>query len=127
VQFVPGRRITRVFADLFRVHETRRRPTEAAETFRSGQGATEAVPVETEDGATVLLRFEGGARGSVVISQVSAGRKNREWFEIDGSRCALAWDQERPNALWIGRRDGPNETLIKDPGLLDPAARPFAH
>ncbi len=127
VQFVTGRRITRVFADLFRVHETRRRPTEAAETFRSGQGATEAVPVETEDGANVLLQFEGGARGAVVISQVSAGRKNREWVEIDGSRCALAWDQERPNALWVGRREGPNETLIKDPGLLDPSARPFAH
>jgi predicted dehydrogenase len=127
VQFVTGRRITRVFADLFTFHETRQRPTEAAETFRSGQGAAEAVPVETEDGANVLLQFEGGARGAVVISQVSAGRKNREWFEVDGSRCALAWDQEQPNELWLGRRDGPNETLVKDPGLLAERARAYAH
>jgi predicted dehydrogenase len=83
--------------------------------------------VATEDGANVLLHFEGGARGVVTISQVSAGRKNHEWFEIDGSRAALAWNQERPNELWIGRRDRPNELLIKDPSLLDPRARPYAH
>lgn len=127
VQFVTGRRITRVFADLFTVHATRRRPTEAAETFRSGQGATEAVPVETEDGANVLLQFEGGARGAVTVSQVSAGRKNHEGFEVDGGRGALAWNQERPNELWIGHRDRPNEVLVKDPGLLAEAARPYAH
>jgi predicted dehydrogenase len=127
VQFVTGQQITRVFADLFTVHETRQRPTEAAETFRSGGGATEPVSVETEDGANVLMQFEGGARGAVTISQVSAGRKNHEWFEIDGSRCALAWDQEQPNVLWIGHRDRPNEVLIKDPGLLAVGARPYAH
>jgi len=109
VQFVTGRRITGVCADLFTVHEMRRKPTEAAETFQSGAGETEEVPVATEDGANVLLRFEGGARGVVTVSQVSAGRKNHEWFEIDGGRCALAWNQERPNELWIGHRDRPNE------------------
>jgi predicted dehydrogenase len=127
VQFVTGRRITRVLADLFTVHETRRKPQAVAETFRSGTGATEDVAVETEDGANVLLQFEGGARGVVAISQVSAGRKNHEWLEIDGSRCALAWNQERPNELWVGRRDRPNEVLIKDPGLMAEAARPYAH
>jgi len=127
VQFVTGRRITRVFADLFRVHETRRRPAETAETFRSGGGAADDVPVTTEDGANVLLQFEGGGRGAVTISQVSAGRKNHEWFEVDGSRRALAWNQERPNELWLGRRDGPNEVLTKDPALLAASARPYAH
>lgn len=127
VQFITGRRITRVFADLFTVHETRRKPQAVAETFKSGTGATEDVPVATEDGANVLLQFEGGARGAVTISQVSAGRKNHEWLEIDGSRCALAWNQERPNELWVGRRDRPNEVLIKDPGLMADAARRYAH
>ncbi len=127
VQFVIGQRITRVMADLFTVHETREKPAAAAETFRASEGATETVPVGTEDGANVLLQFEDGARGAVTISQVSAGRKNREWLEIDGSQSALAWSQERPNELWIGHRDRPNETLDKDPGLLHPDAQPYAH
>ena len=127
VQFVTGQRITSVCADLFTVHGTRQKPTRAAETFQSGGGETESVAVGTEDGATVLLRFEGGARGALTVSQVSAGRKNAQAFEVDGSRCALAWNQERPDELWIGHRDRPNETLVKDPGLLAEAARPYAH
>jgi len=128
VQFVTGKRISRVFADLFRVHETRAAPSDEVETFQSAGGAdSEQRDVQTEDGANVLLQFEGGGRGAVTISQVSAGRKNHQWFEIDGSTAALAWNQERPNELWIGRRDQPNEVLIKDPGLLEPAAAAFAH
>lgn len=127
VQFVTGRRIERVFADLFTLHETRRKPTSQAETFRQGAGEAEPVPIGTEDGGTVLLQFEGGARGAVTVSQVSAGRKNHQVFEIDGGRRALAWNQERPNELWVGRRDGPNEVLIKDPALLADEAQPYAH
>jgi predicted dehydrogenase len=127
VQFVTGLRIERVFADLFTVHATRQKPAGTAETFRQGEGETEAVPVTSEDGGNVLLQFEGGARGAVTVSQVSAGRKNHEWFEIDGAERALAWNQERPNELWIGRRGGPNEVLIKDPSLLADEAQAYAH
>ncbi len=127
VQFVAGRRIERVFADLFTLHETRQKPTSQAETFRQGAGEAEPVRIGTEDGGAVLLQFEGGARGAVTVSQVSAGRKNHQWFEIDGGQRALAWNQERPNELWIGRRDGPNEVLIKDPALLAAEAQPYAH
>ena len=67
------------------------------------------------------------APGAVTISQVSAGRKNREWFEIDGSNLALSWNQEEPNTLWVGHRDQPNETVIKDPSLLSEEARRYAH
>ena len=42
-------------------------------------------------------------------------------------KCSLVWDQERENELWIGRRDGPNQTVLKDPSLLYPAAREYAH
>ncbi|HUI69202.1 MAG TPA: gfo/Idh/MocA family oxidoreductase, partial [Spirochaetia bacterium] len=56
-------------------------------------------------------------------SQVSAGRKNRIYFELDGSRKSAAWDSEMPNQLWIGRRDGNNEILMKDPSLFYPEAR----
>jgi len=71
----------------------------------------------------VLLAYENGARGVMTVSQVSAGRKNRLAFEIDGSQLALGWDSERPNELWVGHRDRPNEVLMKDPSLLTPRAR----
>jgi predicted dehydrogenase len=60
------------------------------------------------------------------VSQVSAGRKNRIVIEINGSKASLAWDGERPNELWMGYRDRPNEVLIKDPALMLPEARPYA-
>jgi predicted dehydrogenase len=66
------------------------------------------------------------ARGSVVASQVSAGRKNRLHIEVYGSKAGAAWDQERPNELWIGRRDTGNEIILKDPALLLPEARSYA-
>ena len=131
VQFVTGRKITDVYAHLFRVHETRKKPKQAVETYKGKeQGAPQEydeVPIDTEDGGLVLLKLEGGLRGSLTVSQVSPGRKNRQWIEIDGSRSALAWDQESPNHLWMGHRDRANEVLMKDPSLLDPSARAFAH
>jgi predicted dehydrogenase len=131
VQFVTDRKITRVFAHLFRAHETRKKPREAVETYKGKELAAAAqydeVAIDTEDGAFLLAELEGGLRGSLTVSQVSAGRKNRQWVEIDGSRSAVAWDQEEPNRLWIGHRDKPNEVLIKDPALLDENARGYAH
>jgi predicted dehydrogenase len=61
------------------------------------------------------------------VSQVSAGRKNRLYFELDGSKCAVAWDQEKPEEMWIGYREKANETLVKDPSILHAAAREYAH
>ena len=131
VQFVTGRPIVRVFAHLFRAHETRKKPKQAVETYKGKElGAPQEydeVPIDTEDGAFVLAEFAGGLRGSLVVSQVSAGRKNRQWIEVDGSKSALSWNQEEPNTLWVGYRDKPNEQLIKDPSLLDATARDFAH
>jgi predicted dehydrogenase len=127
VQFVSGLRIEAVCAQLKTVHGTRKKPSEEVRTFETAVGVTENVSVETEDAVIVMLRFEGGAIGSLVVSQVSAGRKNHQWFEIDGSRQALAWDQERPNELWIGHRTEPNQTLIKDAALMAPEAAAYAH
>jgi predicted dehydrogenase len=131
VQFVTGRKITRVFAHLFRAHETRKKPRQAVETYKGKEHGPpqeyDEVPIDTEDGAFVLAELEGGLRGSLTVSQVSAGRKNRQWIEIDGSRSAIAWNQEEPNQLWVGHRDRPNEVLDKDPALLDENARRYAH
>jgi predicted dehydrogenase len=127
VQHVTGDRIVAVCAQLGRIFDERLRPTAAVRTFESGTGDTERVPVDTEDMATVLLRFAGGALGACTMSQVSAGRKNSLWFEIDAAEASFAWNQEDPNQLWIGRRDGANRTLLRDPTLLGPEAAALAH
>jgi predicted dehydrogenase len=59
----------------------------------------------------------------MTVNLVAAGRKNRLYFEIYGSKKGVSWNSERPNELWIGRRDRSNEILMKDPSLLDPYAR----
>lgn len=132
VQFITGMKIQRLIADTFRVHQTRKKPKKEVESFKGLEEQFDAsdyedVEIDTEDGANVLIQFAGGTRGSFTVSQVSAGRKNHEWFEIDGTKASVAWNQERPNELWIGSRDGANQVLIKDPSLLDENARTYAH
>ena len=104
----------------------RRKPDRPIDTFSTADVERTPVRMETEDAASLLLRFDAGARGVAQVSQVSAGRKNRITLEINGSKASLAWDGERPNELWIGHRDRPNEILIKDPALLDAEARKYA-
>jgi predicted dehydrogenase len=65
-------------------------------------------------------------RGAYTASQVSIGRKNGLNIEIYGTKAGVAWNQERPDELWIGQRNSPNQIIIKDPSLLKPAARPYA-
>jgi predicted dehydrogenase len=122
VSFVGGRRIESVMADLATFVKVRHQPAGPVETF-STERATSTIPREmvTDDAATILLRFEGGARGAVAISQVSAGRKNSLQWEIDGSTAAAAWDSERPDELWLGSRERPNEVLLRNPALMNPA------
>jgi predicted dehydrogenase len=130
-QFITGLKITSVFADLVTVHPKRKRPKGAIETFKGKEVKAsrdvDEIAVDTEDIGIVMLRFENDARGVVTISQVSAGRKNCEEIGIDGSKAALAWNQEEPNQLWVGRREKANEVIIKDPSLLHEEARRYAH
>jgi predicted dehydrogenase len=130
IQFITGLKIVRVMADLVTIHPKRKRPKVEVETYAGKvlkPEEMEEVPIGTEDYASVLLEFDSGAHGVLTVNQCAAGRKNRLYYEIDGAKCALSWDQERPNELWIGRRDGPNETLMKDPSLLYPEARDYTH
>jgi predicted dehydrogenase len=120
--FVTGRRVESVMADLATFIPVRRKPAGPVLTF-STERAAETVPVEihTEDVATILLRYEDGARGSVAISQLSPGRKNSLAYQVDGSASAVAWDSEQPDQLWIGHRDRPNELLLRNPALMNAA------
>ncbi|MFP6604529.1 MAG: Gfo/Idh/MocA family oxidoreductase [Pirellulaceae bacterium] len=130
IQFISGQSITRVFADLQTVHKTRMKPKKEVETYAGKEldpSDYEPQEINTEDYASVLFELANGAHGVFTVSQVAAGRKNRLHFEMDGSKCALAWDQETPNEMWIGYRDKANEVLIKDPSLLHEAAREYAH
>ena len=123
LQHVTGRRIARLYARLGRLHEERLRPTGPSQTFdRGGAANAEPVAVDTEDFATVLFELDDGCPGVFTVSQVTPGRRNGLTFEIDAGAVSLAWDQEHPNALRIGRRDAPNEVLVRDPALLSPAA-----
>ncbi|MEX1335451.1 MAG: Gfo/Idh/MocA family oxidoreductase, partial [Candidatus Limnocylindrales bacterium] len=101
--FITGSRVASVMADLSTFVKVRLQPTGPVETFSQERAAdTVATEMTTDDAALVLLRYENGARGSVVVSQVSAGRKNSLQWEIDGSASAAAWDSETPDHLWIG-------------------------
>jgi predicted dehydrogenase len=123
-EFVSGQRIARVSARLLTA-VPERSSAAGRQAFASGGNGGEARPVTTEDAALVQFETEAGAIGSVVISQISAGRKNRLWIELDGADEALAFDQEHPEELWCGRRE--TLTIVRrDPATLSPAAARFA-
>ena len=126
VQFVTGLKVTEVLADFAIFHKNRKKPLKPIETF-SGMALRpedyQTVPINTEDYATVLFHFENGARGCCNISQVFAGRKNQLLLAIGGSKCALHWDSEDSNTLWVGRREICNGVYVKDPSILKSAAR----
>ena len=120
--FLTGLHVEAVMADLTTFVPVRQKPAGAVTTFSTERGKdTIPVQIRTEDTASILLRFAGGARGSVNISQVSPGRKNSLAYEIDGSEASAAWDSESPDQLWIGHRDQPNQQLLRNPALMNAA------
>ncbi len=125
VEFVTGERITRVLADFATFHQTRKRPIQQLASFenkRAQAGAYEEFPVDTEDYAQVLFQTNSGAKGSMIVSQAYAGRKNQMILSVAGSERALYWDSESLNELWMGERNAYNHTIVKDPALLRPGS-----
>ena len=128
-QHISGLRITEVLGDITTVIPKRKRPKGSREAFAKA-GANEeleSVDIKVEDLASVMLRFDNGARGSFSVAQICAGHKNDLILEVCGSKASLRWRQEHQNELWIGNRDKANEILQKDPGLIDPEVRGYAH
>jgi predicted dehydrogenase len=128
-EHLTGLRVTSLCADLQTFHRTRKRPKHSVETFANKLMGPEdyiETPVDTEDFGAVIFRMGTRTRGCMSASQVSAGRKNGFRMEIYGSRSSVAWNQERPDELWVGHRDSGNALFVKDPSLLLPGARGFA-
>lgn len=129
IQHLTGLPITAVCADLATFHKTRKRPKGSVETFSGKKAAPEdyeSFPVDSDDFASVLIHLGERARGAYTVSQMSAGRKNRFFFEIFGTKAGIAWNQEEPDTLWIGHRNHPNEVIVKDASLFYPEAARFA-
>ncbi|MGA7437681.1 MAG: Gfo/Idh/MocA family oxidoreductase [Luteibacter sp.] len=127
-EHVTGARITAVLSDLHTVVPVREVPATSAKAFAGAtKKAAQKRKITSEDLATVLLRFNNGARGCVTVGQVLPGHKNDLRLEVNGREASLAWRQEQPNELWIGNHAKPNTVLTRDPSLLDPAARGYAH
>ena len=119
-EHVTGLRVGSLCADLQTFHKTRKRPIGAVETFAGKllqPDDYDQVAVSTEDFGAVIFRMGEQTRGAMTVSQVSAGRKNRLSIEIYGSKSSAAWDQERPDELWMGCRNTSNRVLLKDPSL----------
>ena len=121
IEFVSGHRIIEVTSNLLTAIPERL-VADHHEAFANSSGGR-STKVTTEDAATVMFRTDRGAVGAAVISQISTGRKNRLWFELDCGENSLAFDQENPETLWFGHREG-STALTRGPETLsDQAAR----
>ncbi|GIQ71418.1 gfo/Idh/MocA family oxidoreductase [Xylanibacillus composti] len=127
-QYVTGKRITEVFADLATIIPQRYKPVREVQSFQtSSTSEMQAVDVETEDYCTVLAKFEDGSRGVLTVSQISAGKKNGLELALDGSLASASWNQEEPFRLKVGYRDQPSSIIVRDPALVDQEVQSYVH
>ncbi len=129
IQFVTGLPITAVCGELTTFHKTRKKPKHSVETFTGKQlqpSDYTDIEITTDDFGAVLLHLGDRARGAFTVSQVAAGNKNQFALEVYGTKSGVKWSQERPDELWIGHRNEPNQLIVKDPALFHPAAQKSA-
>jgi len=119
-EFITGLKIQKVSAKFSTVYPIRKKPIGNIKTLSpTNQDVQyEEIKIDTEDAATVLLEFENGAIGSLVVSQVFAGKKNATTICVGGNKCSIIWDTEKLNDLYIGYRDEANKLLTKDASLM---------
>jgi predicted dehydrogenase len=123
VEFVSGHRLSRLSARTITAFGERL--AGRASAFQRAVGERQRVLVAGEDAVTMMFETDRGAAGTLLVSQVSPGRKNRLWFEIDGAGQSIAFDQEAPEQLWVGARDR-QEIVLRDPARLSPGAARYA-
>jgi predicted dehydrogenase len=76
-------------------------------TFEAGR--------QLDDYGTAMIRYQNGALGTVTASQITHGRENDIWIEIDGTKASLEWHQENPNKLWLRKNGEPHRLYYRDP------------
>jgi len=121
LEWITGERFTSLIATLG-TPIAERSAAASRVAFQASGEVKETKPVSTEDVACLILRTDRGTLASLTVSQVSAGRKNRLWFEIDGAKQSAIFDLESPEQLWIGKREG-NTLLVRDPSQGSPESR----
>lgn len=127
VEWVSGECFTDVLAEMSTA--VPERPAAGRPTFAGpadGVPSGERVAVRTEDSVALVLRTSRGVLGSATISQIAAGRKNRLWFELDGTLGSAIFDQENPERIWLGGTDG-SRILVRDPGHGSYEQRRLSH
>lgn len=71
---------------------------------------------QLDDYGTAVIRYENGALGTVTSSQISHGRENDLFIEIDGTKAALQWRQEEPNVMIVRKNGEPHKMYTRNPG-----------
>jgi predicted dehydrogenase len=126
VEYMTGLNISRVCADFATFYPTRKKPSKPVASYAGMLLKPEDytdVPINTEDYASMLFHMGSKVHGNLTVNQACAGRKNRMYFEICGTKGSVAFDSERPNELWVGKRECANGLLIRDPSLVYPEVR----
>ncbi|SDR61417.1 Gfo/Idh/MocA family protein [Paraburkholderia tuberum] len=127
IEWVTGERLSSVVASFDTT--VAQRPDQERQSCAScgtAEGhAGGSIAVKTEDVAAATFKTGSGVLVNVTVSQVSAGRKNRLWFEIDGANGSVVFDQEDPERLWFAR-EGRTELLVRDPNVGSPEQRRLA-
>ena len=68
-----------------------------------------------DDYGHAVIRYENGALGTVTASQISHGRENDLFIEVDGTKGALQWRQENPNEMIVRENGKPHQIYTRDP------------
>ena len=124
VSFILGAKAESVFATLETFHKTRLRPKGPVQSFaKVNQKKMVRYDVDTDDFASVLLRYDNGVHANAAISQVAAGWKCSLAIGVYGSEGSAGWDMQHPNEITLGLRDEPNQILQRgSAGFLDDVA-----
>ncbi len=126
VEYTTGLEVDEVFADFKTVYETRKKAVGHIESFSTDAADEyEDIPIDTEDIATLLIRFNNGAIGSAIFSQSVAGKKNNIEVLISGTKATAEWSLTNHSDVKIGHRFKPNETITKDFILMKELAGTF--
>lgn len=106
VQYITGHKITSVYAKFITIFPQRKKPEKEVATFTTAKDVSyKSIDIDTEDAAYIMVKFDNGVMGNVVVSQVSGGRKNGFQIDVDAAQYSMRWFQEDCDKLLIGTRN----------------------